>query len=139
MRLVLAALILLPQALLAQDAESLRARIEAHYTAIHASDVDAVRGHHLEDISIFPGSGHVLMEPGWEESMGRMGAVDPEWTSNTQMMHFNAQIHGELGIATFYLDGTNGDERGTWRVSAVWLWRDGAWMEAHHHESRLVS
>ncbi len=139
MRLVLAALVLLPQVLVAQDAESLRARIEEHYTAIHGGDNDAVASHHLDEISIFPGDGHVLMEAGWEDAMARMGAELPFPDAQVTMQHFSAQLYGDVGIALFYLDGVHGDDPGTWRVTAVWVWRDSRWMEAHHHESRLVS
>ncbi|HSM35199.1 MAG TPA: nuclear transport factor 2 family protein [Longimicrobiales bacterium] len=139
MKLALAALILLPQIALAQDAESLRARIEAHYNAIHAGDGDAVWGHHLEEFTLFPQTGHVLREAGFREAATRMGAEQVFPSLNVEMRHFSAQIYDDVGVATFYLDGSVGDERGTWRVTAVWVWRDGAWMEAHHHESRLVS
>ena len=139
MRLVLTALILLPQALTAQDAESLQARIEAHYAAIHAEDLVAVSDHHLPEISVFPPTGHALMESGWEEAAARTGAEIPFPDTHVVMRHFAAQIYGDVGVATFYLDGFHDAERGTWRVSAVWVWRNGRWMEAHHHESRLVS
>ena len=139
MRRVLLLLALSPSFVAAQDSESLRARIEAHYAAIHAQQNDAVMGHHLPDMTIFPQTGHVLMEAGWGDSDARMGAAMPFPAANVAMRDFNAQIYGDAGIATFYLDGWYGEDRGTWRVSAVWLWRDGQWMEAHHHESRLVS
>lgn len=137
MKLVLAALILLPQALAAQDAEGLRERIEAHYRAIHAGDTETVRTHHLPEITIFPVTGHLLMEAGWTDAGTRMGAEAPFPRLQVVMRHFSAQIYGDVGIATFYLDGLFDGERGTSRVSAVWMWRDGQWMEAHHHESPL--
>ncbi len=139
MRFVLTVLILLPQTLVAQNAEGLRARIEAHYVAIHAGDVDAVVDHHLSDMTIFPETGHVLLEPGWADAGTRMGADVPFPALQVVMRHFSAQIYGDVGIAAFYLDGLFDGERRTSRVSAVWVWRNGQWMEAHHHESRLVS
>lgn len=139
MRFVVTALILIPHALIAQDAESLRTQIEAHYAAIHAGDIDTVLDHHLPEMTIFPHTGHVLMEAGWAESGVRMGAEVPFPAPQVVMRHFSAQIYGDVGSATFYLDGSYGDERGTWRVSAVWVWRNDQWLEAHHHESRLVS
>jgi ketosteroid isomerase-like protein len=139
MRFVLTVLILLPQTLVAQDAESLRGRIEAHYVAIHAGDTDAVLDHHLSEMTIFPETGHVLMESGWADAGTRMGADVPFPAVQVVMRHFSAQIYGDVGIAMFYLDGLFDGERGTSRVSAVWVWRNGQWMEAHHHESRLVS
>lgn len=133
MKLIAVALFLLPQFASGQDAESLRARIEAHYTAIHASDTETTRSHHLPEISIFPGDGHLLLEPGWDETGIRMGAEIPFPDIAVTMKHFSAQLYGDVGIALFYLDGLEG----TARVSAVWVWRDGEWLEAHHHESWL--
>lgn len=136
---VVAALALVPRVAAGQDAENLRAAIEGHYTAIHAADVEATSSHHLPEITIFPGDGHALMEVGWEETTARMGTA-PSWPDGqVTMKHFSSQIYGEVGIAMFYLDGTHGGEPGTWRVSAVWVWRGGEWKEAHHHESRLIS
>ena len=139
MRLVLAALILCPLAATAQDAESLRSRIEAHYTAIHAADLDAVADHHLPEITVFPPTGHALMESGFEDADARMGTSIGFPDTQVVMRHFTAQMYDDVGVATFYLDGFHDGERGTWRVSAVWVWRNGEWLEAHHHESRLVS
>ena len=139
MRLATLLLLLSSSSLAAQDSESLRARIQDHYSAIHGQQTDAVMSHHLPDMTLFPQTGHVLMEVGWADSDARMGAELPFPEANVAMRDFNAQIYGDVGVATFYLDGWYGDERGTWRVSAVWVWRDGEWMEAHHHESRLVS
>ncbi len=134
MRFVLVALVMLPQIIAAQDADGLRARIEEHYTAIHAQDSDATRSHHLNEISIFPGNGHVLMEPGWEEGAARMGMEPAFPDAQVAMRHFSAQLYDDVGVAMFYLDSPNG----TFRVTAVWVWRDGRWMESHHHESRLI-
>ena len=139
MRLLVAALILTPHVAFAQDAESLKTRIEEHYAAIHAGDAEAVGSHHVPDFSIFPMSGHVLMEPGFYETAVRMGS-EPQWPDvQVTMRHFSAQLYDDVGVATFYLDGSYGDTFGTWRVTAVWLWRGGQWLEAHHPESRLVS
>jgi len=38
---------------LAQTAESLKERIQEHYTAIHANDTDEIVSHHLPDFSFF--------------------------------------------------------------------------------------
>lgn len=138
-RVLLLLALMAPCDLAAQDAESLRARIEDHYAAIHSGQNSAVMAHHVEEMTIFPGSGHVLMEAGWADVDTRMGAEMPFPEANVTMRDFNAQMYDDVGVATFYLDGWYGEERGTWRVTAVWVWRDGQWMEAHHHESRLTS
>jgi ketosteroid isomerase-like protein len=128
-----------PVAVAAQDEASLKSRIQDHYAAIHAADLDAVADHHLPELTVFPPSGHMLMEEGFETSDMRMGAEVGFPETQVVMRHFAAEIYGDVGVATFYLDGAHDSERGTWRVSAVWIWRDGQWRESHHHESRLIS
>jgi len=58
------------------------------------------------------------------------------------MSHFNAQIYGDIAVATFYLVGTHTlrdvTKNGTWRVTAVWVREGDEWKEAHHHESPLM-
>jgi len=100
-RRALLLLALTPSLLAAQDAESLRTRIAAHYAAIHGQQNEAVIGHHLPDMTIFPQTGHVLMEAGWQEADTRMGAEMPFPEANVAMRDFNAQIYGDVGVATF--------------------------------------
>ena len=137
-----AAVLVLTHAAHAQDAASLRTAIENHYVAIHAGDSDATRSQHLADFSIFPGDGRILLEPGFFESAERMGASSGFPEIDVAISNFNAQIYDDVGVALFYLTGTKtvrGEvTAGTWRISAVWVWQDGAWKEAHHHESPLV-
>ena len=121
----------------AQTAESLKKRIQEHYTAIHSGDSNAVRSHHLQEFTLFPNDGSALWEPGWEETYKKMGATFEFPKTNVTMKHFSSQIYNNVGVATFYLDGYHGDVNALWRVTAVWVWRDGAWKESHHHESEL--
>ncbi len=128
---------------LADDAADVRATIERHYAAIHAQDRDTTSSHHLEDFTIFPPDGGVLIESDSLEVLERMGATVDFGTLNVRMSNFNAQIYGNVALATFYLVGTK--TRGgktqniTNRVSAVWVKSDREWKEAHHHESPLLN
>ncbi len=126
---------------MADDADDVRATIERHYAAIHAKDGEAVRSHHLKDFSIYPSDGSVLREPDSREVSERMGATVGFPTMNVGMTNFNAQIYGNVALATFYLVGTHtygGKTRNvTNRVSAVWVKDGSEWKEAHHHESPL--
>ncbi len=83
----------------------------------------------------------VLWEPDWDEVSERMGATVDFGTLNVRMSNFNAQIYGNVAVATFYLVGTHtngGETRNvTNRVSAVWVKDGSEWKEAHHHESPL--
>ncbi|MDR8389571.1 nuclear transport factor 2 family protein [Aliifodinibius sp. S!AR15-10] len=135
--LVIFALLAVTYPAVAQDAESLKIRIEEHYAAINQGDSETAFSHHLPEFSYFNNAGNQLWEPGFQETAARMG-IEPQFVDVRVMMrHFSAKIYGDVGVATFYLNGSFGDTQGTWRVTAVWVWRDGEWLEAHHHESRL--
>ncbi len=128
-----------------QDADAVRAAIERHYTAIHGDDMAAVAEHHLNDFSWFGREGGLLLESGGEAAAERMGAtLDFGPATSAHMNHFDAQIYGDVAVATFYLLGsyTPADgvaTTGTWRVSAVWVRQGSEWKEAHHHESPLLA
>ena len=126
----------------AQDAASLRAAIERHYAAIHAQDLESVFQQHLPEFTMFFSDGRLLVEAGFAESAARMGADLGFGAANVYMSDFNAQIYGDVAVATFYLVGTHargGEARsGTWRVTAVWVREGDEWKEAHHHESPLM-
>ncbi len=127
---------------LAQDAAEVRAAIERHYSAIHANDLVVVFEHHLPEMTWFPTDGRVLLEAGAVEAAERMGATIDFGTINVYMSHFNAQIYGDVAVATFYLVGPRflqGETtNSTSRVTAVWVREAGEWKEAHHHESPLA-
>ena len=129
--------------IVADDAADVRATIERHYASIHANDVETVVSHHLEDFTMYFSDGTVLWESDWAEVSERMGATVDLGTLNVRMSNFNAQIYGNVAVATFYLVGTNtygGKTRKvTNRVSAVWVKDGGEWKEAHHHESPLLA
>ncbi len=127
-----------------QDADAVRAAIERHYTAIHGDDMAAVAEHHLNDFSWFGREGGLLLESGGEAAAERMGATLDFGSANVYMNHFDAQIYGDVAVATFYLVGsyTPADgvsTTGTSRVSAVWVREGSEWKEAHHHESPLLT
>jgi ketosteroid isomerase-like protein len=90
---------------------------------------------------MFFSDGRPLLEAGFAEAAARMGSDLGFVTGNVYMSDFNAQIYGDVAVATFYLVGTHarGGEtrRGTWRVTAVWVREGDEWKEAHHHESPL--
>lgn len=121
----------------AQTKQSLKERIQEHYSAIHDQKSDEIWSHHLKDFSLFPWDGSALVEPGFLESIEKMGAELKFPKANVMMKHFNAQMYDNVGVATFYLDGNYGEDKGLFRVTAVWVWKNGEWKEAHHHESRL--
>ena len=122
---------------LAQTSESLKERIQEHYKAIHSGDLDAIKSHHLEEFSMFFGDNTTLFESGFEETAEKMGSEQVYPVPNVTMKHFSTQIYGNVGIALFYLEGTFDSVPILKRVTAVWVWTNGVWKEAHHHESEL--
>ena len=91
----------------------------------------------MPDVTLFPEDGGLLWSPGstpWQP--------DPSFSNTTYIRHCNAQVYGNVGIATFYLVGSvtyQGNTRsGTWRVTEVWVKQGSEWKEAHHHESPLL-
>ena len=127
----------------ADDADDVRTTIERHYAAIHANDIELVISHHLRDFTMYFSDGTILWESDWAEVSERMGATVNLGTPNVRMSNFDAQIYGNVAVATFYLVGTNtvgGKTRNvTNRVSAVWVKDGSEWKEAHHHESPLMT
>ena len=126
----------------ADDAADVRATIERHYAAIHSGEIESVLSAHRDDMTMFLADGTVLWEHDWAEVSERMEATADFGTLNVRMSNFNAQIYGNVAVATFYLVGTearDGNIRDiTNRVSAVWVKSDGDWKEVHHHESPLL-
>jgi hypothetical protein len=135
------------QILQAQDDASLQEAIEMHYRAINAGETETVTNQHLPDFSIFSRQGYMLVSRNDFETANKVGFSlggeenDEGSSSNLVPYNFSAQIYDHVGLATFYLWGSYGtgedNVEGIWRVSAVWIFEDGEWREAHHHESDL--
>ena len=127
----------------ADDADDVRATIERHYAAIHAQNMEVLISHHLADFTMFLADGGILWESDWAEVGERMGVTFDFPMLNVRMSDFDAQIYGNVAVATFYLVGTTtvgGKTRNvTNRVSAVWVKDRSEWKEAHHHESPLMT
>lgn len=143
--LILIILAFSTQAVQAQDASSLKETIIAHYKTINTGE--SVSEQHRPDFTIFFRDGTMLVTREDIEVANQVGFSSGNGDSdnnegssaNVIPYNFTAQIYDNVGLATFYLWGTYGSgeekEEGMWRVSAVWIYEDGAWKEAHHHES----
>ena len=135
---ILASIVGSASPVLAQDAAEVRATIESHYAAIHAQDLESVFQQHLPDFTMFWRDGRLLIEKlGEGSSAERMGTTMDFGTINVYMSHFNAQIYGDVAVATFYLVNGSGESSNMSRVTAVWVKEGDEWKEAHHHESPL--
>lgn len=126
-----------------RDAAAVCAMAERHYAAIRAGDRDAIFDQHLPQFTFFMADGGLLWMPqSVDQQRTESQARSPSLTNRTWIHHCSAQVHGNTGIATFYLVGsvTIGDTTwtGTWRVTEVWVRQGNEWKEAHHHESPLL-
>ena len=117
---------------LAQDAKSLETKIESHYDAIMANDLETVLAQHRDDMTLYASWGADLMNA---EEMAN--AEFPE-IKNAKLNNFSAKIYDNIGVALFQLQAQFGGNQKTLGVTAVWIWQDGDWKEAHHHESELI-
>ena len=117
---------------LAQDAKSLETKINSHYDAIMANDLETVLSHHRDDMTLYPSWGAALMSA---EELAN--AEFPEM-KNVEINNFSAKIYDNIGIALFQLQAQFESNQKTHGVTAVWIWQDGDWKEAHHHESELI-
>lgn len=126
----------------ADDATDVRSTIEQHYAAINSQENETVYGHHLPGFTMYGADGGILWEADALETAERMKAVLPWPQLKVRMANFNAQIYGDVAVATFYLVGTvnlDGNlQKVNNRVSAIWVRKGNEWKEAHHHESPLV-
>ncbi len=125
----------------AQNPEAeVRTAIQRHYDGINNNDLESVGEQHLPEMSWFPGSGEMLLAPGTLDRLDQDVAMMEFTTPSLSIREFNAQVYGDVAIATFYLVGRPGTDspRTTNRVSAVWVRQGSEWKEAHHHESPLV-
>ena len=133
----------------AQTVADLQKTIEQHYVAINSNDGAVIRSaierDHLEGMTIFDWDGSMLANlddlfEGVEKS--GMKLEDMATVQNLYVRDFKAKIFDNVGVATFYLTGARKQDettmRGTWRVTAVWVFQNGKWKEVHHHESVLA-
>jgi ketosteroid isomerase-like protein len=125
----------------ADDAADVRAMIERHYAGINTQQNDEIFSHHRPDFTMFGADGSVLWEAGFEQTAERMNASLGFSDLDVRMAGFNAQIYGDVAVATFYLVGSQILRGETTslnnRVTAVWIKQGREWKEAHHHESPL--
>lgn len=126
----------------ADDVTDVRSTIERHYAAINSQENETVYGHHLPSFTMYGADGGILWEADALETTERMKADLPWPHLQVRMANFNAQVYGDVAVATFYLVGTvnlDGNlQKVNNRVSAVWVKKGNEWKEAHHHESPLA-
>lgn len=148
LRVIVLLLILLVVSLFtvqAQDVASLKEAVVAHYKLINSGE--DVSDQHQSDFTIFFNDGSMLVSREDVAVANQVGFSsgdndnEDESGANVVPYNFKAQIYDNVGLATFYLWGSYGSgenkKEGMWRVSAVWIYEDGVWKEAHHHESPL--
>jgi ketosteroid isomerase-like protein len=128
------------------DSAAVVAVVLAHRTAIASGDGAAVASHHRADLTFFgPESPHfVVVFSGSTEATAlweRFGGSTATWRPRDVQV----QLFGDVAVAAFFIDGSASYADGvtdtrTRRVTEVWIRSaEGAWQEAHHHESPIES
>lgn len=126
------------------DRAAVAAAIDAHWTAINSVDTIAVMNHHTGDMTFFsPESKERVAlasaSPATTAVREKFRGSKANWTPRDVLI----RLFGDVGIATFYNDGSvtwaDGKvDREPRKVTEVWVRQaDGTWKEAHHHDSRL--
>ena len=123
------------------DEGDVKAAFLNYIAAISAGDADAAAQHYLPDYSAFLGTGGLLVE-----GVGRdflKAASDAGVKVSFQVRHPKVSVFDDTAVVAAYLEGTvtgwdGTTQRGTWRVSQVWIKRSGQWRTAHWHASPLI-
>ena len=126
------------------DRAAVAAMIDAHWAAINSNDTVAVKNHHTADMTLFgPESKErvtlAAATPATTALWEKFRGSTPNWTPRDVQI----RLVGDVGIATYYNDGStrwadgtvDGESR---KITEIWVRQaDGSWKEAHHHDSRV--
>jgi hypothetical protein len=84
----------------ADDVTDVRSTIERHYAAINSQENETVYGHHLPSFTMYGADGGILWEADALETTERMKADLPWPHLQVRMANFNAQVYGDVAVAT---------------------------------------
>ena len=112
--------------------------------AENAGNIEGMFGLSLPDRTVFGTAGGALTESWTEESKKRRQAeFDAGRKIDLRIEDLKVRIFGDAAVTTFYRVGTIKEVGGTprqvhFRISGVWVRRQGEWKLAHRHESPYV-
>ena len=124
----------------AEDRGAVESAVRAHWTAINGGDTATVGAQHTAELSIIMtevADRFATPSPTADSLFASLLTVKPQYV----VEDLQIQLFGDVGVASFYLGGgvmlanARLDSRRR-RVTEVWVRQsDGAWKEAHHHDS----
>lgn len=126
-----------------QDAAAVCAVAERHYAAVRAGDVNTILQLRLPEFTLFASDGGLLWTfRSLDQQRNEFEEMNSSFPRRPYIRHCNAQVYGDVGIATYYLaqsatNGVNTTSRSS-RVTEVWVKHGNDWKGAHHHESPLL-
>ena len=142
---VIAAVICLQPVVRADDAAEVKSAEVAFNDAQNAGSTDGMFKYMLPERTVFGTSGDRLAE-GWTEESKRVrqAAFDAGRKIDLKIQDFEVTVYGDAAVTTFYRIGTIKEvdgkpEQKRYRISGVWVRRNGQWKLAHRHESPLAA
>ncbi len=137
--LLVVGMFLMP-AVLADDADDVRAEMERYLAALNAGDANGYIQHFMPETSAIVGSGLISYSNSLEEQKNAFVASGLE--RNLQLRHLEVKVYGNTAVVTGYVVGSTTNASGTtFQTRAlrtgVMIKQGGQWKEAHQHFSPL--
>ena len=139
--MLLAAGLAIPTAVMADDADDVKATLLAVAAALNAGDAEAYTKHLLPEVTGFFASDGLLTEP-WRGEL-LQSKFDAGLKIDIQLRHLQVKIYDNTAVVTGYQtgviifpDGTS--LKGPRRISTVWIKQAGQWKLAHIHISFIT-
>ena len=133
-------------AVLADDADDVKAAVQRYYAALNAGDPGALIQLHAAGSTSFFGPGGGLLERFdslEEQRKSQQAAFDAGVKFNVQSRHLEISVYGETAVTTNYGVGTITRPNGTTgqvnnRITTVLIKQGGQWKVVHQHLSPVV-
>ena len=133
-------------AVLADDADDVKAAVQRYYAALNAGDPGALIQLHAAGRTSFFGPGGGLLERFdslEEQRKSQQAAFDAGVKFNVQSRHLEISVYGETAVTTNYGVGTITRPNGTTgqvnnRITTVLIKQGGQWKVVHQHLSPVV-
>ncbi len=139
--LLVAGMFLMP-ALMADDADDVRAAMQRYGIALTTQDATAWAQHYAAETTRFSPGGQLLQRFDSTEEIRkpRQAAFDAGVKWNVQQRHVEISVYGDTAVTTSYGVGTITQPNGTVnpinnRITRVWVKQGGQWKIAHVHLS----
>jgi len=135
--------IFLMPAVLADDADDVKAAFLSLFAAVNAGDSEALIQLYMPDFSDFGRGGGLLSRTtSLEERRKERQTIFDTARLNLQPRNVEVQVYGNAAVVTAYLVGRANPPNGeptqwTDRRTGVWVKQGGAWKEAHMHQSPI--